>query len=138
MNVYPVNSFWQHCHTELQNFLHHLQVLVTCVQETKLVVNSTLKEFTDYATIRRDRHAGGGDILPNDDTVEVLAVEADLEGTILTVVNFYVKPAPSCPQNYASDLDVLQEDRGKQLMLGDFNTHHPSWFSRTGDDRAAA
>ena len=88
----------QHCHAELQDFLHRDQVLVACVQETKLGVNSSLKEFTDYATIRRDRPGGcggglatlvhhsvpfrvpDGDILPKDDTAEVLAVEVDLGG----------------------------------------------------------
>ena len=49
-----------HCHAELQDFLHCHQVLVACVQETKLGVNSSLKEFTDYATVRRDRPTGGG------------------------------------------------------------------------------
>ena len=34
--------------------------------------------------------------------------------------------------------DALLMDRKDQMVLGDFNSHHPSWFSRTGDDRAAA
>ena len=34
-----------HCHAELQDFLHRHQVLVDCVQETKLGVNSSLKEL---------------------------------------------------------------------------------------------
>ena len=44
----------QHCHAELQDFLHHHQVLVACVQETKLCMNTTLEEFTGYTTIRRN------------------------------------------------------------------------------------
>ena len=81
-------------------------VLVACVQDTKLGVNSTHKEFTGYAAIRRDRPIGGGgvglvtlvchyipyrvpdgDILPDDDTAEVLPVEVDLAGSKLTFVN---------------------------------------------------
>ena len=58
----------QHCHAELQDFLHHHQMLVSCVQETKLSMN----------------------------------------------------------------FDALLEDHGNQMVLGDLNAHHPSWFSRTG------
>ena len=29
-------------------------------------------------------------------------------------------------------------NRRVQMVFGDFNAHYPSWFSRTGDDRAAA
>ena len=45
---------------KLQVFLHCHQVFVACVQETKLNVNSSLKEITDYATINSDRTTGGG------------------------------------------------------------------------------
>ena len=48
------------CHAVLQDFLHRHQVLVACIQETKFGVNSSLKEFTDYATVRRDHPTGGG------------------------------------------------------------------------------
>ena len=63
-----------------------------------------------------------GDMLPNDVTAEVLAVEAD--------------PSSSCPRNYVSDFEALLEDRGDQMMLSDLKAHHPSWFTRTGDDNA--
>ena len=69
---------------------------------------------------------------------EVLVVETDLGGTTLTFVNVYIPPASSCPRNYAPDFEALLEDRGDRMVLGDFSAHHPSWFSRTGDDRAAA
>ena len=137
----------KHCHAELQDFHYRHQVLVACVQETKLVVNSSfkVKEFTGFAIIRHDRPAGGDelvtlvhhsvpyrvpdcDIHPDDDTDELLAVENDLWGTTLTSVNVYITPSSSCPRNYTPDFDTLHED------LGD----HPSWFSRTGDDRASA
>ena len=104
-----------HCHVELQDFLHRHQVLVACVQETKLGVNSSLKVFTGYSTFRRDCPTGGdggglvtrvhhsfsyrvpnNDILPEDDTAEVLAVEIDLGGTTLTFVNVYIPPVSSC------------------------------------------
>ena len=74
------------------------------------------------------------DILPDDDLAEVLAVETDLGGTTLTFVNAYIP----YPRNYAPDFNALLEDHGDKMVLGDFNAHHPSWISRTGDDRAAA
>ena len=45
----------QHCQVERQNFLHRHRVLPACVQGTELGVNSSLKEFTDYGTIRCNR-----------------------------------------------------------------------------------
>ena len=69
-------------------------------------------------------------ILPEDDTAEVLN-HVDLRQCLHPLVS-------SCPRNYATVFDALLEDRGDQMVLGDFNTHHPSWFSRTRDDRAAA
>ena len=79
-----------------------------------------------------------GDILPNDDTAEVLAVEADLgEGATLTFINVYVPSASSWPRNYVPDFEAVLEDREDQMVLGNFNAHHTSWFPRKGNDRAA-
>ena len=39
---------------------HYHQVLVACLQEIKLDVNSSLKEFIDYDTIRGNRPYGDG------------------------------------------------------------------------------
>ena len=47
-------------------------------------------------------------------------------------------PKSSCPRKCATDFDDLLEDRRDKMVLGDFNAHHPSWFSRTGDDWVAA
>ena len=71
-----------------------------------------------------------GDILTNDATTDVLAIEVDLGGTALTLVDVYIPPVSSCPRNYAPDLDALLEKRGDQMVFGDFNAHHLSWFSR--------
>ena len=45
----------QHCQIELQDFLHHHQFVGRLCARDQLCVNSSLKEFTDYSTIRRDR-----------------------------------------------------------------------------------
>ena len=129
-------------------------VVVVSLQDTKLGVQSSLKEFTDYATIKHDRPLGGGGglvtlvhhsvtfrvpdggILPNDATAGVLAVEAKLGGTTLNLNNVYA-PRVVLPRNFSPYSDALLEDHGDHMVLGDFNTHLPSWFSRKGDDRAA-
>ena len=50
----------RHCHTELQDFLHKKHVQVACLQETKLVPGSDLKEFRERTTVRT---AGGGGVM---------------------------------------------------------------------------
>ena len=67
--------------------------------------------------------------LTNDATTDVLAIEVDLGGTALALVNVYIPPVSSCPRNYAPDLDALLEKRGDQMVFGHFNAHHRSWFS---------
>ena len=62
-----------------------------------------------------------GDILPDDDTAEVLAVLTDLGGTTLTFFNLYIPPASSCPRNYAPDFNAHLVDRGDQMVFGDFS-----------------
>ena len=95
--------------TAMQNFLHHHKELVACVHETKLWVNSALKELRGYATIScdckietikwRTCHPCSSlcplqcawwwhrYLLPNDNRAEVLAVEANLGVSTLTFVN---------------------------------------------------
>ena len=69
------------------------------------------------------------------DTAEVLAVEADPWETTLTLL-LSTCTSPWCPP--APNFDALLVDRGDQMVFSNFNAHHPSWYSRTGDDRAAA
>ena len=145
----------RHCHAELQDFLHRNHVQVACLQETKLVPGSALEEFSGYTTVRRDRTTGGGgvmclvshsctfsewdttDIITHDGTTEVLGVEVRLGGSLLRIANIYIPPASSCPTGYSPSFDNLRNARGDYLIMGDFNAHHPSWYSRTEDDRAA-
>ena len=144
-----------HCHAELEDFLHKNHVLVACIQETKLRPSSSVKEFRDYASVRRDREGGAGGglltlvhhsvsfrdsgtVLTDDDTAETLLVTVTLEGGELHILNVYIPPATSCPAGYATNFDLLLRDRGDQLVMGDFNAHHDAWFSRTEDTRAEA
>ena len=106
-------------------------------------MNYALKDFTGYTTIRRDRStrsSGGGlvalvhhsvsykvpvfDIFPDDNTAEVLSVEANLEGSTLTFFNVYIPRRPPAPDFDA--LPVPDFDSGNQMALGNINAHHPS------------
>ena len=134
----------QDCFAELQDFHHNHQVLVACVLDPKLGVNSTLNEFTVYATISRDRPTGGGggglaalvhhsvpygvtecDIFPNDDMAEALAVETGLGAVHTDLGQCLYPPSSSCPRNYAPNFDILLEDHGDQMVLGVLNAQHP-------------
>ena len=84
-----------------------------------------LPQYPFYFPPRRSAHL---------DTAEVLSVEADFGGTTLTFVNVYIPPGLLLPL----DFDALLMDRGDQMGFGDINAHHPSCFSRRGDDRATA
>ena len=61
---------------------------------------------------------------------EVMAVEADLGGATRTFVNAY--------DPRVTDFEALLEDRGDQMMLGDFNTYRLSCFYRQEMTRATA
>ena len=144
-----------HCRAELQDYLTRHQVKVACLQETKLYVGSTLREFDQYTSVRRDRPAGRGgglitlvhhsstfkelntgNIFPNDQVAEIQGIEVWMGGCSLRIVNVYIPPPSSCPPGYAPEFDRLLDIEGDGLIVGDFNAHHPSWYSRTEDDRA--
>ena len=144
----------RHCPAELQDFLHKNNVQVACLQETKLVPGSALEEFRGYTIVRRDRTTGGGGAMClvshtcmfsewNTSDIIIIhdnrgsGVEVRLGGSLLRIPNVYIPPASSCPTGYSPSFDDLRNARGDYLIMGDFNAHHPSWYARTEDDRAA-
>ena len=52
----------------------------------------------------------------------------------LIISNIYIPPASSCSNGYQSSIEHLLTTPDT-LILGDFNAHHPSWYSRTTDTR---
>ena len=65
-------------------------------------------------------------------------MEVRLGGSLLRIANVYILCACSCPTGYSLSFDdLIRNARGDYLIMGDFNAHHPSWYSRTKDDRAA-
>ena len=69
-------------------------------------------------------------------TVKFLAVDRP-QGDHTDFWQRVYPPSVFLPRNYASDFDALLVDCGYQRVFGNFNAHHPSWFSRAKCDRAA-
>ena len=53
---------------------------------------------------------------------------------MLIISNVYIPPASSCSNGYHSSIERLLTTPDT-LILGDFNAHHPSWYSRSTDTR---
>lgn len=128
---------------ELQNFLHKNNVDVVCIQETMLTENQRffMRGFEIFRHDRKERHKGGiitlvrnsipaveiqhferGDL--EHQTVKILLPEGDM-----LVTNIY--SPPSTPLN----LECIQLTKTKHLIVGDFNSHSPSWGYSTMDPR---
>ena len=144
-------------HTEISHFLLENNISIVCIQESKLTNTSTLKPFPGYTVVRKDRGTGrGGGLLtlveesttytpwdtshlfPGDNTAETLGIEAVFGGLPLKIVNVYILPCSSCPPDYQTEFSHITTPQDNTLLLGDFNAHHPSWYSATNDDRAEA
>ena len=70
----------------------------------------------------------------SDPHLEELSIKAQLGNTKLIISNVYIPSASSCSNGYQSSIEHLLMTPGT-LILGDFNVHHPSWYSRSTDIR---
>ena len=59
------------------------------------------------------------------------------QGSPLDIINLYLPPWSSCPQNYSPNFQLLFDLHNDSIVVGDFNAHSPSWFSQTLDANAA-
>ena len=128
--------------------------MVACIQETKLYAGSTLREFGQYTCVRRDRPVGrGGGLITlvhhfftfkvldtghlflDDQVAETQGIEVWLGGSSLRVMNSHIPPLTSCPPEYKPVFDRLLDIEKDALVVGDVNAYHPSWYSRTEDER---
>ena len=138
---------------ELNNFLREHKVGVCCIQETKLKDDDRWPpSFPGYNLIakNRPRRGGGGiaflvhfsisflhvdtsNLLPNDNFSEIQAITVFPDTSPLTIINAYLPPpVPSyLTIDFASILDLSNNDF---LLVGDFNAHHPQWFSSIASD----
>ena len=139
--------------TELEVVLEKNKVKVAVIQESKLSPKSKNPCIQNYITVRKDRsHGQGGGMLIfmhrsitfskqpsspeslSDPHLEELSIKAELGNTKLVISNVYIPPASSCSNGYQSSIEQLLTTLDT-LILGDFNAHHPSWYSRSTDTR---
>ena len=123
------------------------------IQEPKLSPKSKNPCIQNYTTVRKDRsHGQGGGLLIfihrsitfskqpsspeslSDPHLEEISIKAELGNTKLIISNVYIQPASSCSNGYHSSIEHLMKTPDT-LVLGDFNAHHPSWYSRSTDTR---
>ena len=107
----------------------------------------------NYTTVRKDRSHGQGEGLLifihrsitfskqpsspeslSDPHLEELSIKSELGNTKLIISNVYIPPASSCSNGYHSSIEHLLTTPDTPI-LGDFNAHHPSWYSRSTDTR---
>ena len=139
--------------TELGVVMENNKVKVAVIQESKLTPKSKNPCIQNYITVRKNRpHGQGGGLLifihrsvtfpkqPSsaeslyDPHLEELAIEAEIGYTKLIFSNIYIPPASSCSNGYQSSIEHLLTTQDS-LILGDFNAHHPSWYSGSTDTR---
>ena len=139
--------------TELGVVMENNKVKVTVIQESKLTPKYKNPCIQNYTTIRKDRpHGQGGGLLifthrsvtlskqPSsaeslyDPHLEELAIEAEIGNTTLIISNIYIPPASSCSNGYQTYIEHVLTTKDS-LILGDFNAHHPSWYSGSTDTR---
>ena len=143
-------------HQQLTQLLKDQNILIACIQETKLTDTSSLPPFPNYAVLRKDRSQGRGgglitlihhsitykevypNFFPGDTTIESQAYSIEVNGAELLICNIYIPPASSCPGGYTPDFNSIFNYSGDILIMGDFNAHDHSWYSSTLDERAAA
>ena len=123
------------------------------IQESKLSPKSKNPCLQNYTTVRKDRsHGQGGGLLIfihrsitfskqpsspeslSDPNLEEFSIKAELGNKKLIISNVYIPPASSCSIWYHSSIEHLLTT-SDTLILGDFNAHHLSWYSRSTDTR---
>ena len=133
--------------------LERSKVKVAVIQESKLSSKSKNPCIQNYTTVRKDRpHGHGGGLLVfihesitfskqpsslealSDPHLEELTIKADIGNTKLIIYDIYIPPASSFSNGYQSSIEHLLTTPDT-LMLGDFNAHHLSWYSRSTDTR---
>ena len=133
--------------TELGVVMENNKVKVAVIQESKLTPKSK------NPCIQKDRpHGQGGGLLIfihrsitfskqssspdslSDPHLEELSIKTELGNTKLIISNIYITPASSCSNGYQSSIEHLLTIK-ESFILGDFNAHHPSWYSGSTDTR---
>ena len=134
--------------TEIAAYLIARDIKIAAIQETKLGPKSREPNFgTQYTVLRQDRSKGrpGGGLLLiihesilykplklptncNDDTTESMAIKVKFDNLDVRIVNLYIPPDSSCPEQYEAPLQTLLQLKNA-IILGDANAHDPLWHS---------
>ena len=72
-----------------------------------------------------------------DDFAEHQGVTISAGDLELKIINIYIPPTASCPPEYEPNLGLLFDQNSDVLIMGDFNAHHPSWYSETSSTEGA-
>ena len=140
--------------TELEVVLERNKVKVAVIQESKLSPKSKNPCIQNYTTVRiapmvKEEDCGSSftEITFSKQTsspeslsdphLEELSIKAELGNTKLIISNVYIPPASSCSNGYHSSIEHLPTTPDT-LILGDFNAHHPSWYSTDTKGRKIA
>ena len=115
--------------------LHNENIDIACIQETHLTDNLrfTVRGYQTYRVDRQERHKGGVVILVrNNLPAQQITVVTDGQAEI-TGVDVYVQEKPIriynvyCPPDRDLSLNTMDITQENCLVLGDFNSHSPSW-----------
>ena len=66
--------------------------------------------------------------------LETQRIKLFLHNEEITLINAYIPPTSSCSSGYSPDFNALLSDNKKTLLVGDLNSHHPSWHSGCSED----
>ena len=140
---------------QINDLLNKHNILIACIQETKLTTSNPDPDFDNYLVERRDRpnNDGGGGLITlihrdvsytpvasapyfNDPITEHQAIEVSVDGAKLLIINVYIPPASSA-QGQLPNFDLLFNITRDVLIMGDFNAHDARWYSQTQDVAAA-
>lgn len=136
---------------EIVDYMVRHYIVLAAIQETKFTARSTITSKGSFNIIRQDRakNKGGGlafivhntlphrsisippshpDPHPEQQSIVIRAVNKDF-----TITNVYIPPNSSCASGYLASIAHLLQTQD-HIILGDFNAHHPLWFSNISPD----
>ena len=67
-------------------------------------------------------------------TLGELSIKAEIWNMTLIISNINIPPHSSCSNGYQYSIEYHLTTQDT-LILGDFNAHHPSWYSRSTDTK---
>ena len=142
-NCNGIGNMW----SELTHFLDTLNIHVAAIQESKVTSSEKLK-FPGFSVLHKHRsgkqacglllvvkNSVNYTTLKNteDRHLESQRIKLFLQNEEITPINSYIPPSSSCSSGYSSDFNALLSDK-KTLLVGDLNSHHPSWHSGCSED----